>query len=136
MTIKFNIPGEPIGKGRPKFTRSGIVYTPRKTKEYEELTALQYRAAAKGKSFGNEAVLMAVTAYYSIPKSWTVKKRAAAENDEIRPTVKPDGDNVLKALADGLNGIAFEDDKQIVIWQFCKLYSNSPHVDVVISNEI
>ena len=38
MMIRFVIPGEPQGKGRPKFSRQGNfvkTYTPAKTENYE-----------------------------------------------------------------------------------------------------
>lgn len=40
--IDFEVMGQPIGKGRPRFTRSGHTYTPEKTREYER----RIRAAA------------------------------------------------------------------------------------------
>ena len=34
-TCEFKISGKPMGKGRPRFTRSGHTYTPKDTVEYE-----------------------------------------------------------------------------------------------------
>lgn len=41
-SISFSVPGEPVGKGRPRFTRTGHPYTPGKTESYESLVRLAY----------------------------------------------------------------------------------------------
>ena len=43
---------------------------------------------------------------------------------EIWPTKRPDGDNVLKLVADALNGVAYEDDSQIVYMTIKKEYAS------------
>lgn len=50
----------------------------------------------------------------------------------IRPTVKPDLDNVAKLIYDALNGVAWHDDNAIVDTQVRKFYSDNPRVDVTI----
>lgn len=50
----------------------------------------------------------------------------------IRPIKKPDIDNILKSVFDGLNGIAFKDDTQIIRIQTEKFYSNEPRIDIEI----
>lgn len=39
----FQVPGEPVGKGRPRFTRQGRAYTPAKTAKYENLVSLAFQ---------------------------------------------------------------------------------------------
>lgn len=78
------------------------------------------------------ALKMAITAFYPIPTSWSKKKRTAAIGGAIRPTVKPDADNVLKVICDALNGIAYADDKQIVEAAVRKFYVMEPAVVVEI----
>ena len=75
-----------------------------------------------------------ITAYYSIPKSASNKKKKAMESGEIRPTKKPDADNVLKVVADSLNKIAYYDDSQIVDTHIRKFYSSNPRLEVSIKN--
>ena len=48
------------------------------------------------------------------------------------PTKKPDLDNVLKAVLDGLNGIAFVDDSQVVNVCMAKHYDLTPRVAVTV----
>ena len=69
-----------------------------------------------------------------IPKSASKKKRAAMLAGEIRPTKKPDMDNVVKIIADSLNNLAYYDDTQIVDCQCRKFYSENPRVEVTIIN--
>ena len=84
----------------------------------------------------NVPLEMRIKAYYPIPVSISKKKQAAMEAGEIRPTIKPDSDNVMKVFADALQGIAFKDDKNIVLCQIEKHYSRVPRVEVEISDEI
>lgn len=63
-----------------------------------------------------------IDAIFQIPKSWTRVKKADAAAGKLAPG-KPDIDNILKVVLDGLNGIAYEDDKQVVLVQCRKTYS-------------
>ena len=116
MEVKFTILGEPKGKGRPRFCRNtGHAITPKDTVNYETLVHMEYVAQCEEFRFPDDAMLdMRIRAYYSIPKSASKKKRAAMIIGEIRPTKKPDMDNVVKIIADSLNQVAYRDDTQIV----------------------
>ncbi len=50
----------------------------------------------------------------------------------IRPTKKPDADNILKIIADSLNGVAYYDDSQIVTGTVRKYYGETPKVYITI----
>ena len=134
--VKFIILGEPNGKGRPKFdTRGPYVraVTPKKTANYEALVKMEYQAQCDGFMFSRDAALgMLVTAYKPIPKSTSKKKRVLMLGDIIRPTKKPDWDNVGKIVCDALNKIAFCDDTQIVDGRVVKRYAEQPRVEVEI----
>ena len=134
--VKFIILGEPNGKGRPKFdTRGPYVraVTPQKTANYEALVKMEYQAQCDGFMFSRDAALgMLVTAYKPIPKSTSKKKRVLMLGDIIRPTKKPDWDNVGKIVCDALNKIAFCDDTQIVDGRVIKRYAEQPRVEVEI----
>ncbi|MBD5464128.1 MAG: RusA family crossover junction endodeoxyribonuclease [Lachnospiraceae bacterium] len=142
--IKFSIPGQPFGKQRPKFSRMGEyvkTYTPGETVSYENLVKVMYQQAAKGKMFSNDAMLdVRIIAYYGIPMSVSKKKRKAMLEHKIRPSKKPDWDNIGKIICDSLNLIAYHDDSAVVDAQVRKFYSENPRVDVTIrvigSNEI
>ena len=116
MEVRFTIRGEPKGKGRPRFCRNtGHAITPKDTVNYETLVRTEYSAAYPEFKFPDGTMLdMRIMAYYSIPKSASKKKKASMLANEIRPTKKPDMDNVVKIIADSLNQVAYRDDTQIV----------------------
>ena len=122
----FIIPGEPTGKARPRVTKWGA-HTPEKTVLYENLVKTVYRC-----KLSEGYIEMNVTAFYSIPKSASKKKHEQMLRGEIRPTKKPDCDNVLKIIADALNKVAYNDDAQIVRATVEKYYSDVPRVEVEI----
>lgn len=134
--MKFVILGEPCGKGRPRFTScAGHIktHTPEKTVNYETLVKTEFSLQCKGKFFPQGKMLeMVVFAFYSIAKSDSNKEKQRKQKGELRPTKKPDWDNVGKIIADSLNGIAYHDDSQIVDAMFRKFYSDRPRVEVLI----
>ena len=73
-----------------------------------------------------------IIAYYEIPQSTSEKNKKKMLKHIIRPTKKPDWDNIGKVICDSLNKIAYNDDKQVVDSQVRKFYSENPRVDVVI----
>lgn len=75
---------------------------------------------------------MRILAYYGIPKSKSKKIKEQMAKGLLRPTKKPDMDNVVKVIADSLNTIAYRDDTQIVDCQCRKFYSENPRVEVII----
>lgn len=136
MKIEFTVFGEPMGKQRPKFSRRGScvhTYTPDKTVSYENLVKLEYERQCGNNSFpkGTE-IKMHIEAYFSIPKSTSRKKTTQMLDKYIRPTKKPDADNIIKIIADSLNGIAYYDDSQIVSCKCDKYYDSQPCVIVSI----
>jgi Holliday junction resolvase RusA-like endonuclease len=137
MRTQVCIYGEPQGKGRPRFsTVCGHVKTrtPDQTVFYENLVKTEYRNQS-GVRFPDDAMLdVRVMAYYTIPKSISKKKRQAMLDHKVRPTKKPDFDNIGKVICDSLNGIAYRDDAQIVDAQVRKFYSDTPRVVVIITD--
>lgn len=134
------LPGDPIGKGRPRFRvvkpRSGpsfaSVYTDAKTKAYEKALGWQAKIAMRGKSPMAGPLKAVVTASFGVPVSWSNKKRDAALAGTVRPTGKPDIDNVFKTI-DAFNGIVFEDDSQVVEVAVTKIYAEVPSLRIEIS---
>ena len=133
MRKLFTVPGTPQGKARPRVvTKGGVTrgYTPAKTVAYEQTIAAAYKCAFPCSTPCAGPVELKVTAYMPVARSWSRAKKAQALAEIIAPTAKPDADNILKAIADGLNGIAWEDDKQIVYAEVRKKYGATPRVEV------
>lgn len=136
MKVTFTIQGRPKGKERPRMNRgTGAVYTPRGTNTYEQAVAWKYRETAKGGSFGEKPVKVQITAYFKIPKSFSLYKKEQAARGEITPTVKPDTDNIIKIILDSLNGVAYRDDKQVIEVRCQKQYGTEEQVTVTIEEE-
>lgn len=123
------VPGPPQGKARPRFSRkSGTVYTPASTRRYENKIAAAYleETGRSGEKYPAGCyVRIYIRAFFPIPKSWSKAKREKALAGEIRPDKKPDIDNIQKVVLDGLNGIAYDDDKQVVYIACKKEYANT-----------
>ena len=121
--ISFIIPGKPRPKQRPRVTSHGT-YTPKETIEYERLVGWQFRNAYKGKPL-TQAVKLTVRVFVKLPKR-TVKEKGDWH------TQRPDLDNIVKSIKDGLNKIAYEDDSQIVYLVATKQWASDDYVIVEI----
>lgn len=131
--IAFTIPGQPVGKGRPRMSRrAGFarLYTPEKTASYESRVAMAGHMAMGDCSVLDGPVAVRLDIQVQIPASWSKKKQAAALAGQIHPTTKPDIDNVEKAVFDGLNGVVWKDDVQVVEVSKRKRYGEQPGVVV------
>lgn len=132
--ISFTIEGGPVPKGRPRFTRSGHTYTPDTTRKYEALVTARAKEAMIGKRKIEKpnAVRVDILAIFPVPSSWSKKRRTAALQGVEHHVSKPDLDNVAKAALDGINGVVFEDDSQVVELRARKAYGPEPEVKVFI----
>lgn len=133
--IYFKVNEEPVAKARPRFTKRGHAYTPKKTEDYEESIKFAFMSqTCERMPVYSKGVPLEVKAIFakSVPKSYTKKKREACLNGDLLPTGKADLDNYLKAVLDALNGLAFEDDSQIVMTTAEKIYAEVPYVAVQI----
>ena len=140
MPVKFEVLGTPVGKSRPKFSTvngHAVAYTPAKTVNYENLVKLAYRQeCGEIEPYEKDVPLAAyITAYFPIPKSASKKKREEMLCGRVMHTHKPDCDNIVKAILDALNGIAYYDDSQIVQIHVGKYYSDQPRVEITIGEE-
>lgn len=111
MIHTFTVEGEPVGKGRPRFTRNGQAYTPKKTRDYEAKVRAAYLQSG-GPDFAERPVCMSIAFAHGMAKSWPKKKR-----NELRGEVctgRSDIDNCVKSIMDGLLGVAYQDDRSVV----------------------
>lgn len=127
--MKLTIYGKPQPKERPRVIR-GHAYTPTKTAQYEVRMAREWAAKYPEQAEGDLYVKMLFL--MPIPTSWSRSKKELAERGMIRPSLRPDIDNLVKIVLDGLNGVAYLDDKQVVEIFASKAYSKEPRTEVVI----
>ena len=131
--VSFTVPGEPQGKGRAKIVKIGgfsRMATPAKTVAYEGLVAHAAQQAMSGDPPFDAPCRIELDVLCSVPASWSQKKQAQALTGAIRPAKKPDADNVLKAVCDGMNGVVWKDDVQAVDVLLRKVYAPTPCVRV------
>lgn len=130
--VYFIVPGKVRPKQRPRVTRNGHAFTPKETVQYEEKVKLCYLAEHPPLMLAG-ALEMVVNVYLQIPKSIPKKRREQMLLGYERPIARNgDVDNYLKSIADGLNGVAYFDDCQIVEATINKWYSEEPKAEVVI----
>lgn len=70
--------------------------------------------------------------YMQIPKSTPKKLYQRMLENDVRPAKKPDIDNIIKSVADGLNNVAYIDDSQIIKITAEKFYSENPRIEVTV----
>lgn len=133
--VQFTVPGPPVAKGRPRaFSRGrGIALrTPKKTERYEGKVASFARSAFEGEVMsGGVAVVME----FVLPRPKRIPKRTPGR---LPAPVKPDLDNLVKAVLDGVEKAgAFEvGDGQVVSIMTSKWYAalgEEPCVEVQFS---
>ena len=136
MKYVFDI--APVPQGRPRFARRGKftqTYDPPKSKKFKvELAELAREQLTEHPFYAGKHVPIEVHLRFYIPllKSFNKTKRDKALNGYLRPPTRPDIDNYIKGTLDGLNGIFWEDDGQIVEIQAGKHYSDNPRIEMEI----
>jgi Holliday junction resolvase RusA-like endonuclease len=140
MNLDFTIKGKVIAKQSMKIGRYGIKYTPREVKDYASLVQKSFLAKYPMwtyRYYDDVGLRVYISVYKSIPKSYSKKKTKEASVNYIRPTSKPDCDNIAKSICDALNGLAYPDDRQIVSLTVNKYYTEcEDSVRVVIESVI
>jgi Holliday junction resolvase RusA-like endonuclease len=123
--IQFTIPGEARGKGRPRFF-NGRAITDSKTRSREGIVAAFASQAMGDTPAITGPVEVEIIAVMPVPASWSKKRRAEALGGLELPAKKPDIDNQIKLILDGINAIVFQDDAQICRIMATKVYGESP----------
>ena len=133
MNVKFSIPGPAQAKQRPRINRqTGRVYTPNATHKYEKLVKECY---GDRHFFDSQYISVKITFKFSIPKSYSKAEYYEALIGDIRPK-KADIDNYIKSVLDGLNGVAFTDDRYICHLEAEKVYTEGEAETIVEINSM
>lgn len=111
-TVTFTVIGKPVPKGRPRVNRNGHAYTPARTLDWEAQVGWAARAAMKGRE--------PLTGPCRVELIFRGAHGSA------------DTDNLAKAVLDGMNTIAYLDDKQVRKLH-CERAQGAPGVDVTVA---
>lgn len=111
MQLKLEFDVDPVAKQRPRMTRAGRVFTPKKTKDFEKLIAELARYQYQGAPLVEELFVVCEFKFKS------PKKPAHAYPS------RSDLDNYLKSILDAMNNVIYKDDRQITHLLANKRYS-------------
>lgn len=149
--FRFFVPGMPVAKSRPRMTRTGHTYTPQNSVDFENRVrmsahdAIQTQAIRTIEALPYDVPLHATVDIRLAPlKTWPLWKttwltlsESTAINPDPVPGVphvsRPDMDNIVKAIFDGLNGVVYRDDSLIASLFVTKAYATTPGVRVILS---
>ena len=124
MIYELEIEGKIVGKERPRVNlNNGRVYTPNKTKDYENYIRDCFCLTYPNFKQIEGRVSIEIVAFRAIPKNSSKVMTQKMLDDEISPVVKPDIDNIGKVVLDALNKFAFKDDNQVCKFAIQKKYS-------------
>lgn len=124
--------GIPRGQGRPRFNRMGGAYKSSEDRAYEKSICMAYWAKYTGAKPMDGPLVLRIKAYFPIPQSKSKREKALMLEGKIKPTCRPDVDNIVKAVLDALNGVAFPDDKAVTWLIGEKIYGEKPGIYVEI----
>lgn len=104
-SVDFHVTAKVRGCARPRVTRNGT-YIPKTTREYQKAVKDAFKSTGAGKMTGPIAV--SIDVFRKLPSG---EPKSVTHKPD---TVRPDADNIAKTILDALNGLAWEDDNQVV----------------------
>lgn len=141
LNVSFFVPGRPQGKGRPRFTKDGHVYTPQTTVAYQgQISARYWQALSKAhETLTADAkaayVEIDIQARFPVPVTDSKDLQLRKLSGRVRPKSKPDLDNIAKAVLDALNDFAYRDDSQVIKLTVEKTYASEPGLWVIVTHK-
>ena len=129
--IQVTVEGDPVPWSRARLRYRSFYNKPSHV-AYQELIRLRTREAMIGDMpILTGPVSLGLTFWLKIPKSWPKLKRLDALAGRVRPTGRPDLDNLCKIVADALSrGEAYHDDSQVAKLSAEKRYSLEPRLEI------
>ncbi len=116
-------------RGKPSFIQ---FYEHPETAKYKKRLRTEAWLAMRSAPLLTGPVMVHILARFSVPKSWPKRDRVEALAGSLRPTGKPDWDNIGK-LTDAFTGVIWKDDSQVVRATVEKLYSAEPGLAVTVT---
>jgi len=142
MTIKIEIPGEPIAKARPRFVHKDkngkalpFIHTFNQQEDAEaafKWDVIKYMTENNGGVMSiieDGPIAMGFTFIMPVRKNWPQYKiRDLQRGMTFYHFTKPDTDNLIKFCKDCLQGICYKNDSQVALYDPCpvKIYGFEP----------
>lgn len=108
------------------------LYDPKKVSVYKKQLGMMFRFQYKQAPLAGP-LKVEMNFFRHVQSSVSKKERKLRLSGSHRPVVKPDTDNYIKSTLDGLNGLLWEDDNQIVDLIAHKYYSDNPRVEIEVT---
>ena len=128
--IKMKLDVCPVPKGRPRMTKAGTTYTPKRTREFEQAISVLVRGVSALLGALTLDVTFVLRRPKSAPKSQTGRYFKAGSRGDL--------DNYIKSFMDGLQrGGVIPNDAAVVKVRACKVYAalnESPHIEFKLSS--
>jgi Holliday junction resolvase RusA-like endonuclease len=126
--VSFEVLGDPVPKARARTVRKGgrtWSFTPKNVAQWEK--RVKEEAEKHFAEPFNGPVALTIGFYMRRPKS---------RRKENYVETTPDLDNLEKAVLDSLNGVAYPDDRYVVVKSAAKIYvrGDEPRVSVVVTS--
>lgn len=135
--ITLKVVGEIKTKQRPRATIIGghaRVYSPKNNLYYENYIKAMYQEKYPDFNFGNKPLAFTIRCYFKANQEMAKNTNETTIGSLPCKTHK-DLDNIAKTVMDALNGIAFNDDKQITELRAFKYYTlDSERIEVTIED--
>ena len=130
--IKLTFDFPPVAQARPRATRFGRgirLYDPKQVHVYKAQLAQSAQFMYHDEPLAGPLVVT-IKFYRAIQQSETKERHRLKAQGTIRPTKKPDLDNYIKSTLDGLNGVLWVDDNEIIELHTGKYYSDHPRIEI------
>jgi Holliday junction resolvase RusA-like endonuclease len=128
VTVSVNVPGEPVPASRPRVTKRGVTYYPKRYTEFLERIARAWQAEGRPVIDGDPVAIGArVEVLIPRPKSHLLTGGQVRAGAPLIPG-RADLDNFVKAALDGLVACgAMPDDRRVVELSATKAYAQPGH---------
>ena len=133
MEFRFTLIGEIVPQARPRIsTRSGLpkAYDSEKSRDFKEYVSHMAYQSMDGHEPFSGPIVVSICVYRRVPSTWSKLKVARALDNMIFPTGRPDVDNLAKGIMDGMTGVVWVDDAQVVRLIVEKKYDNQDWASV------
>lgn len=131
--ITITIPGDPIPKLRPRFTKQGITYDKQHLQKSAIKLTIRRILQDRFKEIAfpiSGRVNCEFYFYMPIPESLSKKDKTLILWNAFEHISKPDCDNLAKFYLDCMSGIVYEDDRKIYRLSILKRYDEEPRTEI------